>query len=83
MLDLAERVDGLPELEANVDRLLDGLASLGETLGHGEGLLEMGASLPQREARHRLGARLAAEDERLVPPLGPHGVVGELLDLLR
>ena len=27
--------------------------------------------------------RLAAEDERLVPPLGAQGVVGEPLDLLR
>ena len=29
-LDLAERVDGVAKVEADVDRLLDGLAGLGE-----------------------------------------------------
>src|SRR5262245_5869396 len=76
-------MDGVPELEADVDRLLDGLAGLGEVPGRGESSLEIGASIPQREARHRLGSRLATEDERLVPPLGTHGVVGESLDLVR
>ena len=53
-------------------------------LGRGEGSLEMrGGSIPQRSATtHGFRPRLAAENERLVPPLGAEGVMGESLDVL-
>ena len=43
----------------------------------------MRARIPQRPARHRLGSRLSAVEECLVPRLRTQGVMGELLDLLR
>ena len=50
-LDLTERVDGVAKIEADVDRLLDDLAGLGDMCGRGEGSLEMGARHPAAQQR--------------------------------
>jgi hypothetical protein len=81
-LDLTERVNGVAEVEAEVYRLLDGLAGLREVFGRGEGVLEMGAGIPQRPAQHRLGPRLSRVKQCLVPQLSAQSVMGQSLDLL-
>src|SRR6266540_6768433 len=78
----AEGTQGIAQVQAQVDRLANGLGALRQVLDRPEGLLEPLDRRTVGRAAERLGAGLAAVDESLVPYLATEGVVGELVHLI-
>ena len=85
-VDRASEVDdggeGVPELEAKVDRQLHHRAILQSRSERGQSLLEVSDRLSIGTPGRRLGTRLAEVGHRLVSQLRPQRVVGQPLDVL-
>src|SRR5262249_57710496 len=81
--EFRHRKQRAPEIEADIDRLLELLAAFGEMSERGQRLLEIRERLPEGGAREGLGPRLPEVGHRLRPDLAPERMVGELLDVLR
>jgi hypothetical protein len=82
-LVVAQRQQGITELEAHVDALSHRLGSLGE-MWHGiQRLLKAGHRFLVCRPCHGLRPRLPTIVQRLVPHLAPPRMVRQPLDLLR
>src|SRR6267143_3369675 len=77
-----ELVQHRPQLEADVEGLLQRGLALGERLEDTQRLLEPGPGVRERRPRRRLEPGLAEIVHRLLSQLAPEGVMGEPLDLL-
>src|SRR5262249_25260646 len=77
--DLAERREGVAQIEADVDRLRARGVGGGKLCEGGEGLLEVRGRLPVRRARERPSSRRPQVAGGLAPFLSVDRVPGELL----
>src|SRR2546423_8907755 len=81
-LELAELVDGEPELDSYIHRELERLPCVGEMGERGERVLEMGRRLAKGESCHGLGACLPTVRNGLLHELPAKRVTSEALDVL-
>src|SRR5262245_9577434 len=81
-LELSERVQGRPQIEAQIDRLLQCLASLGHMPLGCQRLLEATHRLPVSRSRQCLLPSLTEVRDCLFPYLTSYGVVSQSLDVL-
>src|SRR5262249_43350650 len=89
LVKLLERLSGAAEeqersakIEPHIDQLVDHAAILREVPERLDRLLEVGSRLRVGRARHRLGARLTAVGDGLVPALAAERMVGHRFHLL-
>ena len=80
--ELAERLQRVTEFEPEIDRLLAQLATLGQVLDGGQGLVEPDHGFPVGRARECLRSRLPQVAGRPIPELGVPGVTSEPLNVL-
>jgi hypothetical protein len=81
-LPVAERKKCAPQLEVEIDHLLERLARLGQLPQGRQRLLEETDGLTVGRSRQGLGASLMEVPDRLLPELAPNGVMGQALGVL-
>ena len=80
--DFTELVQHRPQLEADLEGLLQRGRALRQRLEDTQRLLEPAPGVRERRPRGRLESGLPEIVHRLLPQLAPEGVMGEPLDLL-
>jgi hypothetical protein len=81
-LELAERIERAPQLEAHIDLLFPGLPRLRQVAQRLQRLFETCQSLLVRRPPLGLSADLAQVGHSLVPHLTPAGMMGQPLEVL-
>src|SRR5262249_58545823 len=79
---LAEEQERSAEIEPHIDQLVDHTAILREVPKRLDRLLEVGSRLRVGRARHRLGARLTAVGDGLIPEFAADCMAGNPFHLL-
>ena len=80
--DFTELAQHRPQLEADLEALLQRGRALRQRLEDAQRLLEPGPGVRERRPRGRLASGLPEIVHRLLPQLAPEGVMGEPLDVL-
>ena len=80
--DFTELAQHRPQLEADLEALLQRGRALRQRVEDAQRLLEPGPGVRERRPRRRLESGLPEIGHRLLPQLAPEGVMGEPLDLL-